>query len=47
MKKYVCPKVKSAGSESTDLAESEDAKKAVQIEIEVENFDVLFTKHLT
>lgn len=55
MKKYVVPKVKSAASESTDLNNSQEnnssggllGKKQVQVEIEVENFDVLYTKHLT
>ena len=51
MKKYVVPKVKSAGSgdSTNDPCNSQDAtthKKKVQVEIEVENFDVLFTKHL-
>ena len=49
MKKYVVPKVKSAASESTNSQEDTSAiagKKKVQIEIEVENFDVLYTKHL-
>jgi hypothetical protein len=42
MKKYQVPNVKSASSETT---KDDDASK-VQVEIEVEFFDVLYTKHL-